>query len=539
MSLALGAVAGPAVGQEPHFYDDDPLWVEPVTQDVARPTPYQPDIDYSYLVNYLGRPGDPVLGQRALNVNTVDEVPDGPFWVNRAGRIPLTPELVVRASNTDDGPAPGIWTVVSGKSAGVTHGFSIHDPRGTHWFLKFDPAGWPGMATGSELVGAKLFWALGFHTPEYHIVAVRPENLVIAAPSDSVHKGVHETPMTRKELDALFAVLHRSADGSYRAIASKAVPGRYMGRIRYDGTRADDPNDIVPHEYHRELRAHLVFAAWLDRVDVKRDQSVVTLVTEGGHSFLRRYLLDWSSSLGSAGTVPRRPWEGYEQFLEPPVTIGKRMLAFGTIVPSWRRLSFYVNPSVGALQDELDHWDPERWQPLITNAAFRHARADDKFWAAYKMAFITEDIVRAVVAAARFEDPVAAEHLVDFIMRRRQRILATYLPAINPVVDPVLSAAGRLSFRNAAVEFAGASPPRAYRAAWSAFDNDRGVAAPIGVTEATGTAVDAPSLPPTRYLKVELRSVGAPVPAWEMPIDLYFRRNSADGWDLVGLVREK
>jgi hypothetical protein len=144
-----------------------------------------------------------------------------------------------------------------------------------------------------------------------------------------------------------------------------------------------------------------------------------------------------------------------------------------------------------------------------------------------------------VVAAARFDDPVAAEHLVDFIMKRRERILAKYLPAINPVVDPALSTAGRLSFRNAAVDSAGASPPKAYRAAWFAFDNDRRVATPAGVTEAAGTAVDAPSLPATRYLKVELSCVGAPVSTWETPVALYFRRTPAGGWDLVGLEREK
>ena len=35
------------------------------------------------------------------------------------------------------------------------------------------------MATGSEIVAAKLFWAAGYHTAEYHIAQLVPSNLVI------------------------------------------------------------------------------------------------------------------------------------------------------------------------------------------------------------------------------------------------------------------------------------------------------------------------------------------------------------------------
>ena len=61
----------------------------------------------------------------------------------------------------------------------------------------------------------------------------------------------------------------RAADGSYRAVAARAVPGRPLGGFRYYGTRSDDPNDIVPHEHRRELRALKVFGAWTNLVDMK------------------------------------------------------------------------------------------------------------------------------------------------------------------------------------------------------------------------------------------------------------------------------
>ena len=150
-----------------------------MTQDVKNAVRYEPDLAYQTLENLFWRPGDKVLGQRAKNINTVDEVPDGPYFVNRAGRMPLTPAIVARAANTSDGPAPGKWTVVSAKSDGVTPGFTIRDSANQLWFVKFDPPGWRAMATGSEIVAAKLFWAAGLshgRVPHRAAGAVEPRD---------------------------------------------------------------------------------------------------------------------------------------------------------------------------------------------------------------------------------------------------------------------------------------------------------------------------------------------------------------------------
>src|SRR5262249_31444917 len=39
---------------------------------------------------------------------------------------------------------------------------------------------------------------------------------------------------------------------------------RSVGRATYAGAKDDDPNDFVPHEDRRELRAQRIMAAWLD-----------------------------------------------------------------------------------------------------------------------------------------------------------------------------------------------------------------------------------------------------------------------------------
>ena len=61
-----------------------------MTQDVKTAARYEPDLAYQTIENLFLKPGEPVTGQRAKNINTVDEVPDGPYFVNRAGRMPLT-----------------------------------------------------------------------------------------------------------------------------------------------------------------------------------------------------------------------------------------------------------------------------------------------------------------------------------------------------------------------------------------------------------------------------------------------------------------
>ena len=546
MSAIRGAIYGAAVmaavsalaglSQARVYYPDDPIRIEPITQDVVRAKDYEPDIYYDYLVNYAHHPGDPATGQRARNVNTVDEVPDGPFFVNRAGRIPLTPEMVARAANTDDGPAPGPWTVISAKTQGVSTGFTMRDSQGTTWYLKFDPPGWLGMATGSEIIGAKLYWALGYHVPEYHIVRFQPSVLTVSDRAEIKLPGERKRRMRMRDIDRLLAPLDRQPDGSYRAIASKALPGTYVGRLRYDGTRKDDPNDIIPHEHRRELRGYKVFAAWLNNVDVWPGQSRVTVITEDGRTYLRTYLIDFGSILGSAGSKPREFWHGHDREVEGPGRIAERAVSFGLLVPHWRVMPFYQASAVGRLPQSEHEWDPEDWEPLVSNAAFHHARADDKFWAAYKLTFINENMVRAAVAEAQFPDAVAAEHVVRDIMARRARILETYLPAVNPLVEPALGNDGVLRFRNAAVDFTRAPEPRGYRASWSAFDNETGRTTFIAVTESDGTAVPSPPLPPAGYLEVELSSVGAPRASWEQPLMLHFRRTNGS-WELVGLHR--
>jgi hypothetical protein len=540
LAIAFGALllADVLTAQAPRFRADDPIAREPDTQDASKVAPWEIDLTFDLAYNLFGNPGDKTPNVPAQNVNTIDEVSDSSWFTNRAGARPLTKEDIELGPDTTHGPAPGKWTVVAAKSDGITPGFTIRDSRNETWFLKFDPPGYRAMATGTEVVVTKLFWALGYFVPENHVAVLRRDQLVIGEGARYAPPGRKRRPMKLSDIDALLERAMREKDGSFRVVASRALEGKPLGGFRFHDTRPDDPNDVVPHEHRRELRGYGVFAAWLNHVDAKAINSLDTLVTENGRSFVRHHLLDFGSTLGSGAIGPREPWEGYE-YLVQRGDIGKGIPTFGFQTVAWRRVPFYESPAVGRLPKDNTTWDPEVWRPRVPNPAFVRATLDDKFWAARKLAAISDESIRVAVSTGEFGDAEAEAFLTRALIERRDAILRAYLPAVNPVVAPALDGSGTLTFTNAAVAAKVARAPAGYRAEWARFDNATGQSSPLGATTATTNRLAPPNpLPadPGVIVEVKVSATGAPNPSWEQPVTLHFRR-VADEWKLIGLKR--
>lgn len=537
-TLAAAATATMlASAASPKFYNDDPVWVERATQDASVMKPLEVDLFVDLGYNVLKGTGvsNPV---RARNVNTVGEVPDSSWFTNRVGLRTLTPEEIATGPNTSAGPAPGTWTITSSKSDGVTPGFTVKDANGQRWFLKFDPPGHRAMATGTEVAVTKLMWALGYNVPENHIAYMRREQLVVGPDAKFTPLGARTRAMRLNDVDHLLERADREPDGSYRIVASRALPGKPIGRVRFFNTRPDDPNDVVPHEDRRELRGYGVFAAWLNHVDAKAINSLDTLITENGRSFVRHNLIDFGSALGSGGVAPADYWAGDEYLVQTSGT-GKQVLTLGFSFPKWHTTPFYEARSIGRLPKHNADFNPELWKPRVPNQAFLHARTDDKFWAARKLVALTTEMLRAAVHAGEFGDPASEEFLVRALADRRDAIGRAYLTAINPISDPTLDDAGQLTFTNPAVDGDFAKAPRGYRAVWSTFDNATHTTESIAETSNNTTSLTAPlGLPrgEAAFVKVELSAVGGSYPSWETPVDAYFQlRHGA--WRLVGFER--
>ena len=535
LATAVTTTALVASSYAPKFFNDDPLWVEPETQDASGIKANEVNLFVDLTANLLRGTRATVPPARARNINTVDEVPNSSWFTNRGE---LTPERIATGPNTTAGPAPGTWTVISSKGDGVTPGFTVTDARGQRWFLKFDPRGFRGMSTGTEVAVSKLMWALGYNVAENHIAYMRREQLTIGAAARFTPPSGNKRALRDADIDALLERLDREPDGSYRVVASKALDGKPIGRIRFVGTRPDDPNDLVPHQDRRELRGYGVFAAWLNHVDAKAINSLDTLVTENGRSFVRHHLIDFGSALGSGGVAAADYWAGDEYLLEPGL-IGKRMIGFGFSFRRWHTDRFYQSPSIGRLREEHADFNPTLWKPRVPNQAFLHARADDRFWAARKLAALSSDLLRAAVKAGEFGDTEAEAFLVRALAQRRTAIVSQYLTAVNPIADVKLDEAGTLTFTNAAVDADVARAPREYRAVWAQFDNLTGTTRRIGETSSPTTVLEAPATLPKEdgiYVKVALSAIGGPNPAWEVPVDAYFRRCDGE-WRLIGFER--
>ncbi len=231
------------------FFADDPLMKVADTQDAAKVQPRELSLTYDASINLFGRPGLKDVG-RAESVNTIDEVPDSAWFTNRTA---LVADEIRRGVTDDTGPAPGDWTV-SRKSNGVSPGFTITDQRGRRYFIKFDPPGLPELGTGTEAVVTRLFHALGYYVPQLNIGTLRRENLVIGADATVRLPNGGRRRMHHSDIDEQLSRAERNPDGSYRVSFANALEGKPLEGFKYEGTRSDDPNDVVPHENRRELR---------------------------------------------------------------------------------------------------------------------------------------------------------------------------------------------------------------------------------------------------------------------------------------------
>jgi hypothetical protein len=543
--VASGVLAGlfataipPSGGAGRHFYDDDPIAREPETQDASGAKPWDIPLAYDLVLNLFTQPGDG-SDIRARNVNTIDEVPDSSWFTNRILARPVSIDEAVRGPNTIDGPAPGPWTIIATKSAGMAPGFTVRDARHDIWFVSFDGAGQREAATAAIAVAMRLFWTLGYYQIESYLSTLQRENLRIAESARVTPPSGQPRPMRMEDVDRVLARAARSPDGSFRVLTGRAVPGKVLGGFRYFGTRPDDPNDIVPHEHRRELRALKVFGAWTNLVDMKAGNTLDTLITQDGRSIVRHYLQDVGSTFGTGAIAPREWDEGHESLFEGDATL-KRLASLNFWLRPWQTTPYVEYESIGRF--EGDQFEPEQWKSRVPAAAVLRARGDDTFWAARRVAAFSDELIRAIVHTGQFSDRDAEAHLAAVLIKRRDKIARVYLPAVNPLVNPRLEmtgATGSLTFDNAAVAANVAAAPSAYRAAWSRFDNTTGETQPIGETRSATPALSAPAGLPTTagsFIEIAVSAASDTHRSWQEPVRLYFRR-IASGWKLVGLRR--
>jgi hypothetical protein len=378
-------------------------------------------------------------GAPALDVNSFGQVPDSSWFVNRINRKALTPEQIRRGPNTVDGPAPGPLIIVGGKIRGNTPGLIARDAANERWVIKFDPPAFPEMASGSEIIATKLMHAAGYHVPQNFLDWFNLNNVRLAPEAKTVDKYNRKVPLGRQRLVNLITQLNPDRSGRVRALFSRYVEGTPIGPFSYIGTRADDPNDTIPHERRRSLRGLWVFAAWLNNTDTMQLDTLDSFIRPDPGSelgYVRHYLLDFNGTFGSDTTWPKPLIAGFSHRVDWPQA-AVRLLAFGLYYPYWLAARPSPYRALGPFESEI--FDPSRWRPAYPNPAFQRATVRDAYWAASILAHFDEDAIHAAVSLGRFSEPGAGAWLERLLLERRDKLLryifARVLPLDRPYVD--------------------------------------------------------------------------------------------------------
>jgi hypothetical protein len=532
----LAAVSALAITAAPaqRFFPDDPLAKEPESQDASAAKPADVGLFYDIAFDLFATSRREPSNTRAGNVNTIDEVPDSSWFTNRVLARPLVLEEIVRGPNTGAPPNAERWVLLREKSAGASAGFTARDANGETWFLSFDTQGHEEGATGAMVVASKIFWALGYNQVETFITKVDPRTLTIDPSAMARRPNGKKTPFRQSDLDAVLERAPKSPDGTYRAAAGRFLPGKVLGPFRYEGTRPDDPNDVVDHEHRRELRALRVFAAWTNLTDLKSGNTLDTLVTVDGRSVVRHYLQDVGSTFGIGANGPHDWEEGFE-YLYQGVASRKRLLTLGLARSPWQKAEYPDYPSVGRFESE--QFDPVTWKPRAPTTGYMEMQPDDAFWAARRVLAFDDAMLRTIARTGQYSDPAAEAYLAATLAKRRDKVARAYLAAVNPIVNPRLGAGGELTFENAAVAAGVVPPPAGYQSEWAQFDNASGETRPLGRARGNRAVLDAPEALPSAagdIVQIDVWSEGAGAAA--QPIRMHFRR-SGGGWTLIGLDR--
>jgi hypothetical protein len=524
------------------FYPDDPIWRDPDSRDIRPVAEFDLSKSYEFLNETFGETAK--SHGPALNVNTLGEVPDSSWFTNRIGRNDMTIDALVRGPNQVDGPAPGTWRVTGRPDSGITPKFTIKDARGDTFLIKLDPESSPELPSSVELISTKIFHAIGYHVPEDFVVTFDVSQLDVAPGAKIRTSTGDRRPVRMSDVREWLEDTPRTKDGRIRALASRYVPGKVVGQFRYTGTRPDDPNDIYPHERRRELRGLRVFAAWLNHDDARSLNSIDTYVEDGGRHYIRHYLQDFGSNLGSGSTSAQQPRGGNEYLIEGDKIV-KGLFSFGLWTRDWTKVRYPHDPSLGNIEAEF--FQPQRWKTEYPQPAFDQMDAADAFWAASIASRFSNEAIAAVVDAGRLSNPAAAKYLTDVIIRRRDKVVAYWIARTNPLDHFEVHQAGNqaeLTFDNAAIRLRAADPGASYRVRWAALDNLRGAGQPIGPeveTDQMRAAIPAAAWGPPdasgfRYATVSIATVHRGFPHWTGPVRVTVRDRTSS-IDVVGIER--
>ncbi len=429
--IGCGSSAPKLTPEDPHWRDNDARPIpkpeessESIAWDAVRRGTFNQiqqllDVDRSTRIIFGNR-------QESWNINSYDEVPNSSWFTNRHYFTPLSRKKMMSGAGTAPPDTTGTWVVSRPKVGGVTPGFWITDPKGDTYILKFDRIGFPELATGAAAIAGRVFHAAGYFVAEEHISYFHRDSLEIKEGLTYKVDG-ERVLFTTETLDGILARVQASSDGYYRVLASKLIPN-VMGPWSFTGTRSDDPNDWCPAENRREIRALKILCAWLNHWDIKDANTINSFVGNDDTGYVRHYLLDFGTVMGTVSDRPYGRRRGYHNYFDLK-DIFLTSLSLGLYVWPWEKIGPITYPEIGYFESE--QFNPKRWKPGYPIPPFENMTHRDAFWGAKLVMAFRDDDLEALVDAAYFTRPEVRTEMLRILRERRDKIGRAYLGATS------------------------------------------------------------------------------------------------------------
>jgi hypothetical protein len=536
----------------------------------ASPTPKDPhnvscapDVYVSPLIwdgtdNLVFRPLSEAVGivhhGEAVNANSLDEVADSAWFTNRIGVHPMSTGDVARGACSPalildpDGSADGTWLIDHGKTNGSSPGFRVNIPGKGKYLFKGEIRSQPERPSAASVIGAAVYEAAGFNTSCEQIVYFRPSLLKLAPGLKHQGNFGAMVPFDQKVVDKILADSPHQGE-LVRMQASAWLSGYLIGPFGYTGTRADDPNDIIPHDDRRELRGGRLLAAWLDHFDAREQNSMDSWVTESaegkgkpdaspGH--VVHYYLDTSDCLGSEWDweeISRRL--GYS-YVADWGDMARDLVTLGIPARPWDRVRRAPGFEIFGFFN-VEEFEPDQWKNEYPNAAFSRMTERDGAWMARILARFTPEMVETFGGMGKFSDPRKAAYLTRVLQGRLDKILQRYLTRLSPLADVHVAGTDRLCAEDLA-ETRRLRPPEEFRYDARLASGTAAEQVPVTVQPAGGICVTLPHVAaeggsrddaPERYVRVTIADGVAKGPLVAHLYDLGPMR----GYRLAGIER--
>jgi hypothetical protein len=409
------------------------------------PAEYESSFAWDAADNSLFRPPADLFAMTrtatAPNVNALDEVPDSGWFTNRMGKAAMTPQAVADGfckpgAMLDPDGEDGSWLIDHGKDNGANPGFRVKS-NGVKYMMKTDEAQGE-RATAATAIAARFYYAAGWWAPCDAVVYFR-RSLLELKPGLTIKANTGPAKVFDEAL--LTQILEKTSKRgkTFRAAASRWLPGKSLGPFTYEGRRSDDPNDVIRHEDRRDLRGARVLSAWLNHFDSREQNTMDTWESPDpkvpATGTTRHWYIDMGDCFGSEWSVDgfsRR--HGYTYILDFRYIL-EDFATFGIPKRPWDDRTTRTPGAEIFGYFTHKHFDPDGWKGEYPNPAFQNMQEGDAAWATRIIARFERSHVEAAVGAGDLTDPVHTKFVLDTLLARQHTILKRYFSRLSPVSD--------------------------------------------------------------------------------------------------------